>query len=272
MKTFMKWTGIVTGGLIVLAVLAGLVLYPVGMKKLTRSYAGIAVEAVNIPADPDSVANGRHIAIIWGCTKCHGEDLSGKLLANDPFLGAIPASNLTSGNGGIAKSYGDVDWIRAIRHGVKPEGKGEILMYDYYSSMSDRDLGALVAYLKQIQPVDADYPALRYGSILPVAPVVGLYLPAAELIDHSAPRPPDPAPGVTREYGKYLSAICVECHGNYVAGKLEKWNREDFIRTIHTGVKPDGKQLGPTMSSKTFSEMSDIELSALWLYFTDSKP
>ena len=66
------------------------------------------------------------------------------LLADDPFLGTIPASNLTSGKGGIAKSYSDADWIRAIRHGVKPDSRVEILMYDY-STMSDRDLGALIA-------------------------------------------------------------------------------------------------------------------------------
>ncbi len=44
---------------------------------------------------------GRHIAIIWACTKCHGYDLSGRLFADDPFLGTILASNLTSGKGGI---------------------------------------------------------------------------------------------------------------------------------------------------------------------------
>jgi len=138
--------------------------------------------------------------------------------------------------------------------------------------MSDRDLGALNAYLKQIPPVDSDYPAMHFGPIVPIAPAVGLFTPAAELIDHDAPRPADPAPGATKEYGRYLSVICAGCHGNSVAGKLEKWNQEDFIRTIHTGVLPDGKQLGPTMSSKTFSEMNDMELSALWLYFRDAKP
>src|SRR5512136_1017867 len=143
MKNIMKWTGIVLGGLIGLALLAGLALYPIGMKKLTQSYPGVPVEAVYIPTDSDAVARGRHIAIIWGCTKCHGEDLRGMLLADDPFLGTIPASNLTFGNGGIARSYTDADWIRAIRHGVKPNGPVEVFMYDYYSTMSDRDLSAL---------------------------------------------------------------------------------------------------------------------------------
>ncbi len=272
MKNIMKWTGIVLGGLIGLTFLAGLALYPSGMKKLTRSYPDIPVETVNIPTDPDSVTRGKHIAIVWGCAKCHGEDLSGMLLADDPFLGTIPASNLTSGNGGIAKSYTDVDWIRAIRHGVKPDSRVEVFMYDYYSTMSDRDLGALIAYLKQIPPVDSDYPATRFGPIFPIAPAVGLFTPAAELIDHGAPRPADPVPGATIEYGRYLSALCTECHGENLAGKLGKWKQEDFIRAVRTGVLPDGKQLRSAMSSKTYGEMNDTELAALWLYLQGLPP
>jgi len=124
----------------------------------------------------------------------------------------------------------------------------------------------LIAYLKQIPPVDSDYPAIRFGPIVPIAPAVGLLMPAAELIAHGAPRPADPVPGATIEYGKYLYALCTECHGTSLARKLGKWNQEDFIRALRTGVLPNGKHLSPAMSSKTFGEMSDVELAALWLY------
>lgn len=272
MKRIMKWIGIVLGGLIGLAVLAGLALYPIGMKKLTQTYPGIPVETVNIPTDPEAVAHGRHIAIVWACTKCHGEDLSGMLLANDPILGTIPASNLTSGKGGIANSYSDADWIRAIRHGVKPDSRVEIFMYDYYSTMSDRDLGALIAYLKQVPPVDSGYPAMSYGPVIPIAPAVGLFKPAAELIDHDASRPADPVPGATMEYGKYLFALCAECHGNNLAGKLKDWNQKDFVRAVQTGVLPNGKHLSPAMPLETYGEMNDAELTALWLYLQNPLP
>ena len=277
MKKIVKWTGFVLGGLIGLVVLTGVVLYPIGMEKLNRSYPGVPVETVHIPTGPDAVARGRHIAAIWVCTKCHGADLSGTLITNDPIegtvpiLGAIQASNLTSGKGGIAKSYTDTDWVRAIRHGVMPDSQVEIFMYDY-STMSDQDLGDLIAYLKQIPPVDTDSLATDYGPIIPIAPAVGLFTPAAELIDHSAPRPANPAPGATVEYGRYLSAICAGCHGTSVANKLKNWKQEDFIHTFHTGVLPDGTQLGPTMSPETFSEMNDTELAALWLYLQSLPP
>ncbi len=265
MKRIMKWAAIVLGGLVCLALLAGLALYPFGMEKLTRSFPNIPVETVTMSANPDAITHGGHIAIIWGCTKCHGENLSGTLLANDPLLGTIPASNLTSGKGGIAGAYTLEDWIRAIRHGVKPNNQAEILMYDY-SSMSDRDLGDLIAYLKQIPPVDSDYPAMHLGPIIPIAPAIGLFAPAAELIDHKAPRPTDPVPDATVEYGRYLSAICFECHSKNLASKLGRWEQQDFIRAVQTGVLPDGKQIGPAMSPKTYGEMNVVELSALWLY------
>jgi cytochrome c553 len=162
MKKLMKGIGIVSGGLIGLMLLAGLGLYFVGMDKLNRSYPGVAAEMVSVPTDSNAVVRGKHIAIIWACTECHGADLSGKLIANNPFVGTIPASNLTSGSGGIAKTYTDADWIRAIRYGVKPDSRVVISMYDY-STLSDQDLGDLMAYLRQIPPVDSNQPVYPTG-------------------------------------------------------------------------------------------------------------
>ena len=70
MKKFIQWTGILLGGLFVLVAIAGLVLYPIGMKKLSHTYPNIAVETIDIPTDADAVAHGKHIATIWA--RCHG--------------------------------------------------------------------------------------------------------------------------------------------------------------------------------------------------------
>jgi len=278
MKKFFKWTSILLGGLIVLTFLAGLILYPIGMKSLTKVYSDVTVETVIVPTDADAIARGRHVSVIWACTKCHGEGLSGKLLTNDPIdgaiptFGAIPASNLTSGHGGIGQLYTDTDWVRTIRHGIKPNNQAVIYMY--VSTISDQDLGDLIAYLKQIPPVDLDLPAISYGPFIPILPAVGIFTPEAELIDHNAPHSADPKPGATIEYGRYLSSICAGCHGSGIANAMKgkNWKQEDFIHTFNTGILPDGRQLGPTMSSETFNEMNDTELAALWLYFTSVKP
>ncbi len=186
MKKILKWVAIVLGGLTVLMLLVGVALYPSGVEKLTRSYPNIAVSKVEIPANPGAIVKGKQIAISTKCTECHGEDLSGRLLTNDPVLGTIPASNLTSGNGGIARSYTDSDWIRAIRYGVKPDGKVINFMFDY-SKMNDHDLGDLIAYLKQISPVDEVYPDMHFGLVTPIVPALGFFPPAAERFDQRSP-------------------------------------------------------------------------------------
>lgn len=271
MKKILKWSAIALVVLIALTLLASVALYSSGMQKLTRTYPNIAVEQVKISTDADAIARGKHIASIWACTRCHGDNLGGTVITSDPIdgyvpiLGTIPASNLTSGKGGIAKSYTDADWVRAIRHGVKLNGHVEIFMYDY-STMSDRDLGDLIAYLKQISPVDSNQPALTYGPILPIAQAVGVFTPVAELIDHSAARTAEPVPGAIKEYGKYLSALCTACHGGLVAPIQGKYKQEDFVRTVRTGVLPNGTQIGRAMPPSNYGAMNDTELTALWLY------
>lgn len=277
MKKVFQWTVIVLGGLFALIAIAGLGLYSAGMKRLNRTYAVLPAVSINIPTDEDAVARGKHIATTWACTRCHGEDLSGMVIKNDPLSGMVPllgtisAPNLTPGKGGVASSYTDTNWVRAIRQGVMPEGTGEALMFDY-STLSDQDLGDLIAYLKQIPPVDTNYPETSYGPLLPILSNISLLTPAAEKIDHGASRPVDPTPGATVEYGRYLSAVCTACHGNLIGSTVKNWRQADFVHTFQTGVLPDGKPFGPTMSSNTFREMNDTELNALWLYFTSDNP
>lgn len=265
MKKLIKVTALLLGGLFGLVLLAGLALYPIGLNKLNRTYPEFRVETVNIPNDPEAIARGRHIAILRKCMACHGEDLSGAMFSEDPFLGTIPAPNLTSGSGGIASSYTVSDWVRAIRHGVKPGGHAEVFMYNYWS-MSDQDLGDLIAYLQQVHPVDAEPPEMSYGMVLPILHALGMLTPAAAEIAHEAPRPADPARGATIEYGQYLAAICFECHSTRLAGQVREWRQEDFIHAIQTGILPDGEPFSSSTHTEILGELDDTELTALWLY------
>ena len=161
------------------------------------------------------------------------------------------------------RKYKDEDWIRSIRHGIKPNHHA--ILYMYVSKMKDQDLGDLIAYLKQISPVDKEFPSARYGPFIPIATAV--YPPAASSIDHHATHAMETDPGVTVEQGKYLSSICSACHGKTIGNSFKKWNQEDFVRTFHTGVLPNGKSFGATMSSQAFLELNDTELNSLWAYF-----
>jgi mono/diheme cytochrome c family protein len=255
-----------------LLLLAGFILYATGLQKLKRSYPVTSVETVTIPQDADAVAHGKHIAIIWSCTKCHGDDLGGKLIANSSFSGIIPASNLTSGDGGIAASYSDADWVHAIRYGIKPNGRAEILMNNYWT-LSDQDLGDLLAYLKQLPPVNSNQPPMRFGIMTPIMAAIDYRTPAAERIDPNVPRPALITAGATIEYGQYLSAVCTECHqAKNIGVALKDWSQDDFVRAFHNGILPNGNHLDQAMPLKTYGELNQEELTALWLYFHSLRP
>jgi mono/diheme cytochrome c family protein len=107
-------------------------------------------------------------------------------------------------------------------------------------------------------------------------------------IDHFAPRPPEPVPGVTAEYGKYLSITCQTCHGPDLAGlegegagtnltpggQLGHWTEADFLRVIRTGVRPDGTRIDPELAPvfAVIDDYSDDELRAIWLYLQSLPP
>jgi hypothetical protein len=49
-------------------------------------------------------------------------------------------------------------------------------------------------------------------------------------------------------------------------GKLGFWTEEQFINTIRNGVTPGGHLLTERMPWKTYSQMNDEELEAIWQY------
>ncbi len=289
----LKWVGIVLGGLIGLLVVAGLVIYFVGGARFNRSYASIQAEPVTIPTDAESVALGEHIALSRGCTDCHGDNLGGDVLIDDPMVATLAGTNLTSGAGGVGGMMTDELWVRAIRHGVGHDGIGLMFMpSNEYWFMSDRDLGALIAYLKQIAPVDNTLPERRSGPMGRFGLVVGMFPPPpVAVIDHTGPRPPAPEPGVTVEYGEYLTRICTGCHGPDLAGlpaeepgavpapdlttggEMVGWSEADFITALRTGVKPSGRTLDPmAMPWETIGRATDEELQAMWMYLQSLPP
>ena len=78
------------------------------------------------------------------------------------MIGTLRAPNLTPG--GVGGTYTDTDWIRALRHGVAPDGTPLVFMpsWEYYY-LSKEDLGALIAYLKQLRQSTGRWQSLSWG-------------------------------------------------------------------------------------------------------------
>jgi cytochrome c553 len=253
-----------------------------------RQSRTIPPQDLSIPADSATIERGRHLATaISKCTECHGENLGGQTMDMGP-LGALTASNLTGGKGGVAPKN-DGEWMRAIRHGVRADGRPLIFMPAMvFAHLDNADLAALIAYVKSVPPVDHVLPPTRLGPVGRLLIVIRpeRMLPATG-IDHAAPIPTVMPPSLTPEYGRYLAitAGCTYCHGEDLkgglregppgtppsvdltpAGPMANWSQADFANALRTGQRPDGTAINPFMPWRSTRLMTDEEIQAVWAY------
>jgi mono/diheme cytochrome c family protein len=250
---------------------------------MARSYT-VDAPRVSIPTDATSVARGKYLVEkVAACTECHGRDLGGKVVEDNVSMGRLVAPNLTRGRGGLPADYADQDFVRVLTHGVKRDGRSVIFMPTVDYVFTAEDLGAVVAYVKSVPPVDRTVPVMAPG---PMARALGLFvdfpLASASLIDHRSNRlaaAPDPASAVAT--GKYLveSAGCYGCHGPQLTGGagpppgganitpvgIGGWSERDFLVAIRTHRRPNGTAIDEAMP-RTYGEMTDEDLSRIYAY------
>jgi|TARA_B100000809_G_scaffold45374_1_gene39741 mono/diheme cytochrome c family protein len=297
LKQFLKWFGLIAGGLIGVAIVLLVVLFLIGSRKVNRTY-DIEIASVAVPTDAESIAQGKHyVEALGACQVCHGQDLGGPTIdecrdgpclgfSNDSVFGKVFPKNLTSGSGGIGGVFTDEDYVRAIRHGISGDNKSLVMMpSDNYNNISDEDLGNMIAYLKTLPPVDNEQEEVGLGLVGRILTIFAGGLIPASQIDHDAARPPSPEAGVTVEYGEYLSGVCSVCHGDSLSGgevpsgdrvsapnitqegNPGSWTESQFLVALRSGMTPDGTLLDPRfMPWNRFNAMTDDELGAIWLY------
>jgi mono/diheme cytochrome c family protein len=246
--------------------------------------------AVAVPSNRAAVARGRHLSeAVAVCTVCHGDDLGGRLAFDHPLLGRGYTPNLTGGRGGIGASYTAVDWERALRHGVDRSGRGLLFMpVDHYRHLSDGDLGAIIAFVRSLPPVDNERIGLELTLVARAMIDLGLSGPVvrAAQIDHSAPLPAPP-----QDPDAYLVEIggCTFCHGAALAGgqglepgapagpplrhgsRIEAAGFAEFAAAMRTGRAADGHAIDPKfMPWRGYRRMTDDELRSIWGYLQGS--
>jgi mono/diheme cytochrome c family protein len=296
MKFRLKMVGIIIACIIGVLILSTVAFYTLGESRLSRKYI-VPEETVSIFSDDETLTEGKRIFQYRGCEACHGEQLQGLVYLDNPAIGQVITPNLTSGKGGIGTQRTDGDLLRSIRHGIRPDRTPLLFMPStefYY--LSDTDVGKVIAYIRSVPPIDNETPASKLsitGRIVMNITKEITFLPA-ELIPHDAPRPAAPDPGVTVEYGEYLTYSCKVCHGptlsggeipgfppewpsapNLTSGKgsrLPSWNEEGFIEIIRTGQK-HGRSINPDyMPWKSYRHMTDDELRAVYTYLQSLPP
>ena len=276
----------ILGGLVGLILLVVVAAYAVSESRLRRRY-DVAGKEVPIPTDSASVARGKVIATLYGCTGCHTPNLGGQTMIDGFPFARLASTNITTGQGSAVAGYAVADWDRAIRHGVRKDGTPLFIMpSDAFNRMNDEEFGRLLAYLKTVPPVDKT-PVPRV--IYPLARVIhtfGAPLVPAEKIDHATVRNPQPPRGTTMAYGEYVSYSCKFCHGEDLGGRevggeagappsppigrasvVARWTEAQFFQTMRTGVTPEGRTLRPQyMPWPEIGQLGDDELRALHMY------
>jgi mono/diheme cytochrome c family protein len=278
---WLRWTGRIFGGLVLLIVLAVAAVYIISSRHINRTY-DFPDSPVRAATDSASLQRGRHLVEAVGkCQECHDGDYGGKMLVDAAPMGRLAATNLTQGRGGVS-DFSDADFERAIRHGVGRDGRPLVFMpSEAFAALSDEDLAAVIGYLRTVPSVDREMPPIRVGPVARALYLGGNFpLLPVTMIDHTANRAAPPA-GVSIEYGQYLATIggCRSCHGLALAGdanpeapeitpgRLGSWTEQDFFRSLREGRRPDGSVIDPTkMPWVRSGQMTDDEMRAVWMW------
>ncbi len=277
--------------LLAAAVVAGLV----RAERLRERQVAVPVRAVALAEapSPDALARGRHLYGSRGCADCHGVDGAGRLFIDEPGGLRVGGPQIAPGAKSATAAYRADDWVRAIRHGVAPSGRPLLVMpSEDYAGLSDEDLAALVAHVRQLPAVDG-----RPAVVAMPWPVRALYglgwmRDAASKIDHARAPSPPVNPAATPEYGRYVAMSCFGCHGpslegGRIPGAPPDWppaprlvagpgsvltsypDATALAAMFRSGQRPDGSAVR-VMPFEALSQLDDVEVQALHRYLVSA--
>jgi mono/diheme cytochrome c family protein len=253
-------------------------------------------------AQSDLVKRGDYLVNgILTCGNCHSPkgptgDIPGKLFSGGlswdepPFK--VTAPNITQDKEtGIGK-WSDADIKKLLRTGLLPNGVhiAMIMPTGFYHIMTERDVDAVVAYLRTLKPISNKVADPIYK------------MPQAEHVLPGGEKPYTEAMMSDQlKKGFYLATIahCMECHtpmgprGREFATKLGTggfefpgpwgvsvsrnitssktkgiggWTDDEIKRAITTGVSRDGSKLKPPMGFHYYSTVTADDLDAVVAY------
>jgi mono/diheme cytochrome c family protein len=269
---------------------------------VTVLFALAAATISTANAQSDLVKRGDYLVNgLLTCGNCHspkgppaavaGKDFSGGLSWDEPPF-KVTASNITQDKETGIGSWTDAQIKTGLRKGVRPNGTSlaMIMPSDFYEIMTERDLDAVVAYLRTIKPVKNTVPDPIYKMQQMHHPFAGGEKPYTEAMLSDK-----------LKKGFYLATIahCMECHTpmgprgrefstklgsggfefpgpwgvsiskNITASKTKgigEWTDAEIKRAITTGVDRHGNKLKPPMAFHSYATMTPDDLDAVVVY------
>jgi len=259
-------------------------------------------QAQNNNAKADLIKRGDYLVNgLLTCGNCHtpkgptgdikDKAFSGGLSWDEPPF-KVTASNITQDKETGIGSWSDADIKKVLRTGVRPNGTpvAMVMPSSFYQIMSERDIDAVVAYLRTIKPIKNTVPAPVYKMTQVHPPFPGGEKPYTEAMM-----------GDKVKKGFYIATIahCMECHtpmgprgrdfvndlgkGGFefpgpwgksvsrnITSSKEKgigaWTDAEIKRAITQGVSKDGSKLKPPMGYHYYATMTGDDLDAVVAY------
>jgi mono/diheme cytochrome c family protein len=270
---------------------------------LCLAMVGTANAQTDLVKRGDYLVNG-----LLTCGNCHtpkgptgdikDKAFSGFLEFDEPPF-KVTAPNITQDKETGIGNYTDAQLKTLLRKGIKANGipVAMVMPSGFYEIMTDRDLNAVVAYLRTLKPVSNKVPDPIYKMAQghPIPP--GGEKPYTEAMFSDKVK-----------HGFYLVTIahCMECHTpmgprgrefatKFGAGGFElkgtwgvsvsrnitqsktmgigSWSDDEIKRAITTGVSKDGSKLKPPMGFHYYATMTPDDLDAIvaWLRTVPAK-
>lgn len=274
------------------------------------------ISLIGVPAQAQQSQNsallerGRYLVEdASACGLCHtprgadgravpGKALSGgRVMANDQYRAVVP--NITVDPETGLGRWSDLEIGTAIRDGRRPDGSliGPPMPMEFYRGFSDRDVAAIVLYLRTAPAVRNAVERSTYPSALvPYGPPVtgvpdppaddpvkrGAYLagPVAHCLYCHTP----PLPGDRRDWsrkgagGQLLHGPWGVVVGRNITSSKEfgigDWTDEEIIGAVTRSISRDGRQLAGPMSSRApgWARLTDHDLHDLIAFLRSLPP
>ena len=216
------------------------------------SHPGATVRFARVSDDP--VVHGQRLAHVLGCSGCHGAALTGEDWSEAGFA-RIWTSNLTR----AVPHYSDTQLDAAIRGGVRHDGAPLWDMPSHlFTRISDRDMSALIAYLRSRPPLGPARPLPIFDAAARTEIAAGIYRSSAAEVARIDDRlPVDLGPEFA--LGRHIvRATCAECHGADLRGGTPHpgaaarpdlriaagYDAGQFERLMTTGIAIGDRDLG----------------------------
>ena len=260
------------------------------------------------------LGNGETLFHMGGCVSCHAsgeQDEPPRLGGGAPIktaFGIFYPPNISPDRDDGIGAWAEVDFIRAMRDGERPDGSHYYPAFPFtsYRRMDPDDLADLFAFLKTLPPVRGRSPGHQLAFPYSVRPLVGFWKLAFLGGDVLAPSRHASTEKDLVERGRYLvegPGHCAECHSprnmagaivrelrfaggpdpegkgwvpNLTPGPkgLSDWSVGDIAGFLKDGVTPDGDIVGGSMGHvvRNTGFLSEADRRAIALYLKSLPP